>query len=65
MLKNYPKSFQAETIVDDFGLMIYKRRDDDRYIVKNGVKLDNRSIVPYNMALLKKYYAHINVEWCN
>ena len=45
--------------------MIYKRRDDDRYIVKNGVKLDNRSIVPNNMVLLKKYCAHINVEWCN
>jgi hypothetical protein len=63
--KNYPKSFQVETIIDDFGFMIYKRRDDDGYIVKNGVKLDNRSVVPYNMALLKNYCAHINVEWCN
>jgi hypothetical protein len=63
--KNFPKQFQDETIVDDFGFTIYKRRDDGRYIIKNGIKLDNRNIVPYNMNLLKKYNAHINVEWCN
>jgi hypothetical protein len=33
--------------------------------MKNGVRLDNRWIVPYNMSLLKKFQAHINVEWCN
>jgi hypothetical protein len=63
--KNFPKQFQDETIVDDFGFTIYKRRDDGRCVVKNGIKLDNRNVVPYNMNLLKKYNAHINVEWCN
>ncbi|WVZ82292.1 hypothetical protein U9M48_029572 [Paspalum notatum var. saurae] len=63
--KNFPKSFQDETIVDDFGFTIYKRRDDGRRVVKNGIALDNRNVVPYNMHLLKKYNAHINVEWCN
>ena len=63
--KNFPKSFQDETIIDDFGFTIYRRRDDGRNIMKNGVKLDNRNVVPYNMHLLKKYNAHINVEWCN
>ena len=63
--KNFPKSFQDETIIDDFGFTIYRRRDDGRNILKNGVKLDNRNVVPYNMHLLKKYNAHINVEWCN
>jgi hypothetical protein len=63
--KNFPKSFQEETIVDDFGFTIYRRREDGWHVIKNGVRLDNRNVVPYNMNLLKKYNAHINVEWCN
>jgi len=63
--KNFPKSFQEETIVDDFGFTIYRRREDGRHVIMNGVILDNRNIVPYNMNLLKKYNAHINIEWCN
>jgi hypothetical protein len=63
--KHYPKDFQDETIVDESGFTIYRRRNDGRSIMKNGILLDNRSVVPYNMALLKKYEAHINVEWCN
>jgi hypothetical protein len=63
--KNFPKSFQDETIVDEFGFTIYKRRNDGRHVLKNGVKLDNRNVVPYNMSLIKQYNAHINVEWCN
>lgn len=63
--KNYPKDFQDETIIDEAGFTIYRRRNDGRCIIKNGIPLDNRSVVPYNMKLLKKYEAHINVEWCN
>jgi hypothetical protein len=63
--KKFPKDFQDETTIDDFGFALYMRRDDDRHVVKCGVRLDNRSVVPYNMHLLKKYNAHINVEWCN
>lgn len=32
--------------------------------MKGDVELDNRYVVPHNLALLKKYQAHINIEWC-
>jgi hypothetical protein len=51
--KKIPKTFQNETITDELGFAIYRRRDDGRYVMKNGVRLDNRSVVPYNMWLLK------------
>lgn len=63
--KHFPKSFQEETIMDEFVFTVYKRSNDGRYVLKNGIKLDNRWVVPYNMELLKKYQAQINVEWCN
>jgi hypothetical protein len=34
-------------------------------VIKSGVRLDTRWIVPHNLELLKKYDAHINTEWCN
>jgi hypothetical protein len=51
--KKFPKSFQDETTIDDFGFALYMRRDDDRHVVKRGIRLDNRSVAPYNMHLLK------------
>nr|ADB85380.1 putative retrotransposon protein [Phyllostachys edulis] len=63
--KFYPKSFQNETTIDRDGFALYKRPDNGRYIIKGNTRLDNRWVVPYNMSLLKKYGAHINVEWCN
>ncbi|XP_076884457.1 uncharacterized protein LOC143533627 [Bidens hawaiensis] len=63
--KNFPKRFQNETSIDSNGFLLYKRRDNGRYVVKKGIILDNRSVVPYNKILLRKFQAHINVEWCN
>ena len=34
-------------------------------VMKNGVPIDNRYIVPYNPYLSKKYSAHINVGICS
>ncbi|KAH1241604.1 ATP-dependent DNA helicase pif1 [Glycine max] len=47
------------------GFPIYRRRNNGNAIKKNGVIIDNRYIVPYNPRLLRKYQAHINIEWCN
>ena len=53
--KHFPKNFQPETIIDENGFALYRRRDNGRRVFKNGHWLDNQWVVPYNMALLKKY----------
>ena len=63
--KHFPKSFYAETTIDDDGFPNYRRRNDGQTIQKNGILLDNQYVVPYNIDLLVKYQSHINVEWCN
>lgn len=40
-------------------------RDTGVTVLKNGIQLDNRSVVPYNPKLIMKYHAHINIEFCN
>ncbi|KAG4986434.1 hypothetical protein GYH30_033934 [Glycine max] len=61
----YPKKFQPTTLIDGDGYPVYRRRNTGQTITKNGIIIDNRCIVPYNPRLLKKYQAHINIEWCN
>nr|KAJ0211721.1 hypothetical protein LSAT_V11C400177920 [Lactuca sativa] len=63
--KNFPKTFTEHTSVDENGYPIYRRRNDGSFVEKSGVKLDNRNVAPYHKLLLKRYQAHINVEWCN
>ncbi|RZB47105.1 hypothetical protein D0Y65_050939 [Glycine soja] len=61
----YPKKFQPITLIDGDGYPVYCRRNIGQTITKNWIIIDNRCIVPYNLKLLKKYQAHINIEWCN
>ncbi|GJW63800.1 hypothetical protein Tco_0115684 [Tanacetum coccineum] len=63
--KNFPKKFNDATFIDESGYAIYKRSDNGRTVMKQGAELDGRYVVPYNLTLLKRYQAHINVEWCN
>ena len=63
--KHFPKKFCSQTTVDEDGFPIYRRRNNGRFVERNGIKLDNRYIVPHNIELLVKFQAHINVEWCN
>ncbi|XP_047953329.1 uncharacterized protein LOC125199313, partial [Salvia hispanica] len=63
--KHFPKRFLDVTTFDEEGYPAYRRRDNGRVIMKNGIPLDNRYVVPHNRYLLMKYGCHINVEWCN
>ena len=70
--KHYPKEFQEETMVQDDGYPIYRRRNDGIEIsiprrgagTSDSIALDNRWIVPYNPYLSWRYKLHINVEVC-
>ena len=63
--KNFPKQLCNHSSVDQNGFPLYRRRNDGHFVEKSGVRLDNRNVVPYNKYLLKRYQAHINIEWCN
>ena len=71
--KGYPRSFQAETIINEDGYPTYRRRDTGQsysMTVKRGgadviTLIDNRRVVPYSPYLSLRYKAHINVEICS
>ncbi|XP_035830917.1 uncharacterized protein LOC110928419 [Helianthus annuus] len=63
--KNFPKKFCDQTTLDLNGYPVYRRADSGFFVEKSGIQLDNRSVVPYSKTLLRRYQAHINVEWCN
>jgi len=60
--KRYPRQWANETLWNEDGYPTYRRRDDGRTVQVRGQVFDNRSVVPYNPYLSKRYNAHINVE---
>ncbi|XP_024368015.2 uncharacterized protein [Physcomitrium patens] len=67
--KNYPMQARDTTEVDGDGHVLYRRRNQGRYIEKRVrgqiVRLDNRWVVPYNPYLIGRFNCHINVEICS
>nr|GEW68867.1 hypothetical protein [Tanacetum cinerariifolium] len=63
--KKFPRQFNETTVIDDSGYALYKKRNDGSIIKKSRTDLHNGYVVPYNPRLLRRYQAHINVEWCN
>jgi hypothetical protein len=52
---HFPKAFNPETTIDEEGFPLYKRHNDDRYVKKGKIGLDNRYVIPYNMSRSVKY----------
>jgi hypothetical protein len=52
--KHFPKKYYSETTIDEDGFLVYRWRNNGRFVDKNGIKFDNRFIVPHNIELLVK-----------
>ncbi|KAJ4810606.1 ATP-dependent DNA helicase PIF1 [Rhynchospora pubera] len=62
--KDFPKEYADFTVVNDDGSVVYRRRHSHIISEKNGIIFTNAHVVPYNVDLLIKYQAHLNVEKC-
>ncbi|XP_048604246.1 uncharacterized protein LOC125582083 [Brassica napus] len=63
--KAYPKPLSDHSHIDKSGFVRYRRRSNPKHLVlKSNIEIGNQYVVPHNLSLLKKYQAHINVEWC-
>ncbi|KAJ1693623.1 hypothetical protein LUZ63_010321 [Rhynchospora breviuscula] len=63
--KYFPKEYAGSTLIAHDDFVRYRRRNLGVSFDKNGCLLDNRFVVPYNLRLLLRYEAHINVEGCH
>ncbi|CAN6868674.1 unnamed protein product [Brassica oleracea] len=63
--KSYPKPLTEYTMIDKSGFVVYRRRDNTSgLMVESDEQVGNEYVAPHNLQLLRKYKAHINVEWC-
>ncbi|XP_074320257.1 uncharacterized protein LOC141657045 isoform X1 [Silene latifolia] len=63
--KAYPKSLRSFTTNGTDCYPLYRRRDTGETVLVRKVKMDNRSVVPYNPYLLAMFDCHLNVEVCS
>lgn len=64
--KRYPKDFANETLANEDGYPVYRRRDNGLKIkTSSGIEIGNNWIIPYNRYLSQKFNCHINVEICS
>ena len=75
--KKYPRELRKDTISDNDGFPLYRRRsreDGGQYVtvdVRRGrgesrrCACGNECVVPFNALLLRAFDAHINVEYCS
>ena len=62
--KTFLKNHAMVTSIDKNGFPSYRRRDNECYVEKNEIKLNNRYGLPCNKKLMIQYREHMNVEWC-
>jgi hypothetical protein len=62
--KRYPRAFVEETILDQNGYPLYRRRNTRQVYIDGVHEVDNRNVVPYNPYLSEMFDCHINVEVC-
>ena len=62
--KGFPKQFAEQTILQESGYPVYRRRESSGQCVKGDHPVDARDVVPYNPYLSKRLKCHINVEYC-
>lgn len=60
--KGFPKNFSETTIIRDNNYPIYKRPNNGRFVMVNGVALDNRYVIEYPPEALRKFCCHINIQ---
>ncbi|XP_074296881.1 uncharacterized protein LOC141627538 [Silene latifolia] len=61
----YPKKFSDFTTNGSDCYPLYRRRDTGKTVLVRKVKMENRSVIPYNPYLLAMFDCHLNVEVCS
>ena len=70
--KKFPKPYVEETLIEEDGYPEYRRRRDGITLQiphpsrkDETITMGNEWVVPYNLYLTWKYWAHINMEVCS